>query len=96
MITGIIRKPLLTEVESIIQLWLDSNIQAHPFISSDYWMNHIEYMRQVLPLSEVYVCEVKGEIVGFRRTEGRYNFIFDIGLLSKNKELNRIPMKKNY
>ena len=29
-------------------------------------------MRQVLPLSEVYVCEVKGEIAGFIGLDGDY------------------------
>ena len=54
-----------TEIEAIINIWLDGNMQAHPFIQPDYWLNHIGYMRQVLPLSEVYVCEVEGEIAGF-------------------------------
>ena len=62
---SIIRKPLPTEIEAIIKIWLDGNMQAHPFIQPDYWLNHTDYMRQVLPLSEVYVCEVKGEIAGF-------------------------------
>jgi GNAT superfamily N-acetyltransferase len=47
-------------------------MQAHPFIQPDYWLNHIGYMRQVLPLSEVYVCEVKGEIAGFIGLDGDY------------------------
>lgn len=62
---SIIRKSLPTEIEAIINIWLDGNMQAHPFIQPDYWLNHIGYMRQVLPLSEVYVCEVEGEIAGF-------------------------------
>jgi putative acetyltransferase len=67
---SIIRKPLPTEIEAIIKIWLDGNMQAHPFIQPDYWLNHIGYMRQVLPLSEVYVCEVEGEIAGFIGLDG--------------------------
>ena len=68
----IIRKPLSTEIEAVIKIWLDGNMQAHPFIQPDYWLNHIGYMRQVLPLSEVYVCEVEGEIAGFIGLDGDY------------------------
>ena len=59
-----------TEIEAVIKIWLDGNMQAHPFIQPDYWLNHIGYMRQVLPLSEVYVCEVEGEIAGFIGLDG--------------------------
>ena len=69
---SIIRKPLPTEIEAIIKIWLDGNMQAHPFIQPDYWLNHTDYMRQVLPLSEVYVCEVKDEIAGFIGLDGNY------------------------
>ena len=61
----IIRKPKPTETETIIRIWLEGNTQAHSFIQPDYWLSHVEYMRQTLPLSEVYVCEVAGEIAGF-------------------------------
>ena len=69
---SIIRKPLPTEIEAIIKIWLDGNMQAHPFIQPDYWLKHIGYMRQVLPQSEVYVCEVEGEIAGFIGLDGDY------------------------
>ena len=69
---SIIRKPLPTEIEAVIKIWLDGNMQAHSFIQSDYWLNHIGYMRQVLPLSEVYVCEMEGEIAGFIGLDGDY------------------------
>ena len=69
---GIIRKPLLLDIESIIRIWLESNIQAHPFIHSDYWLNNIGYMREVLPESEVYVYEQNGSIVGFIGLENHH------------------------
>ena len=69
---SIIRKPLPKDIEAIIRIWLDGNMQAHPFIQPDYWLNHTDYMRQILPLSEVYVCEVKGEIAGFIGLDGDY------------------------
>lgn len=68
----IIRKPVLSEIETIDKIWLDGNLQAHPFIHSDYWLNHVVYMRQVLPSADVYVCEAEGEIAGFVGLEGNY------------------------
>ena len=68
----VIRAPRPKEIEALIKIWLDGNMQAHPFIQPDYWLNHTDYMRQVLPLSEVYVCEVKGEIAGFIGLDGDY------------------------
>lgn len=60
-----IRKPGLAETEEIIRIWLDGNMQAHSFIQPGYWLEHIGYMRSALPRSEVYVCELDGNIVGF-------------------------------
>ena len=60
-----IRKPQPTEIEAIIKIWLDGNIQAHPFIAPGYWARHVEYMRKSLPGAEVYVYEQENEIVGF-------------------------------
>ena len=72
MTTGIIRKPLPAEVESIIQIWLDGNMLAHPFIQPDYWLCHIGYMREALPLSEVYISKVEEKIAGFVGLGGDY------------------------
>ena len=68
----IIRKPLHTETEAIIKVWQEGNTRAHSFIHPDYWLSHIDYMRQALPHSEVYVCEVNGEIAGFAGIDGNH------------------------
>ncbi|MBR2359095.1 MAG: GNAT family N-acetyltransferase [Bacteroidaceae bacterium] len=68
----LIRKPQLSEIESIIKIWLDGNMQAHSFIPSDYWLNHEGYMRGILPVSEVYIYESEKGIVGFVGLEGDY------------------------
>lgn len=61
----IIRTPRPAEIETLIRIWLNENTRAHSFIHPDYWLSHIDYMRQALPHAEVYVCEVNGEIAGF-------------------------------
>ena len=69
---GTIRQPLPTEVEEIIRIWLDGNMQAHPFIQPDYWLNHVGYMREALPQAEVYIYEQGGNIAGFIGLEGSH------------------------
>lgn len=68
----IIRKSRATEIEVLIRIWLNGNTRAHSFIHPDYWLSHIDYMRQALPHAEVYVCEVDGEIAGFAGIDGNH------------------------
>ena len=68
----IIRKLQPADIEAIIKIWLDGNMQAHPFIAPGYWTDHIGYMREALPLSEVYLCEAEGRIVGFVGIENNH------------------------
>ncbi len=72
MNSSAIRLPLPTEIDSLVRIWLEGNLQAHSFISSDYWLSHVDYMRDVLPMSEVYVCEIGGVVAGFIGLEGDY------------------------
>lgn len=45
------------DVDAVMQIWLDTNIQAHNFISSDYWRINSKMVREMLPHAEVYVNE---------------------------------------
>ena len=69
---GTIRRPKPTDIEEIIRIWLEGNIQAHPFIQPNYWLKHMGYMREVLPQSEVYVYEQDGNILGFIGLQEHY------------------------
>lgn len=68
----IIRTPRPAEIETLIRIWLNENTRVHSFIHPDYWLSHIDYMRQALPHAEVYVCEVNGEIAGFAGIDGNH------------------------
>ena len=52
-----IRKYNEGDIDTIIQIWLDTNIRAHHFISSEYWRTNCEMVREMLPLAEIYVYE---------------------------------------
>ena len=68
----IIRTPRPAEIEALIRMWLEGNTRTHSFIHPDYWLSHINYMRQALPHAKVYVCEVNGEIAGFAGIDGNH------------------------
>ena len=40
-----------------MQIWFDGNIKAHDFISSEYWMDHYDMVKEMLPHAEIYVHE---------------------------------------
>lgn len=52
-----IRKYVDGDIDTVMQIWLNTNIQAHCFISSDYWKNNFDVVKEMLPLTEIYVHE---------------------------------------
>ena len=69
-----IRKLKLVDMDKVMCIWLNSNIEAHSFISEKYWRNNFEMVKQVLPKAEVYVYEdeLNGEVQGFIGLEDMY------------------------
>ena len=45
------------DIGSVMQIWLDTNIQAHHFISPDYWHANCHSVREMLPHAEIFVHE---------------------------------------
>ena len=45
------------DIDAVMQIWLDTNIQAHHFIPSDYWRTNCNMVREMLPHAEIYVHE---------------------------------------
>lgn len=40
-----------------MQIWLETNIDAHSFIPEEYWINNYQMVKTVLPDSEVLMYE---------------------------------------
>lgn len=53
------------DLDRIMELWLDTNIQAHDFIKKSYWQDHFDEVMEILPQASVYVYEDNGIIQGF-------------------------------
>ena len=54
-----------SDIEAVLHIWLDSNLYAHDFISSNYWLEHVDEVKQCLLQSELYVVEENQQILGF-------------------------------
>ncbi|MEE0253227.1 MAG: N-acetyltransferase [Acutalibacteraceae bacterium] len=54
-----------SDMDAVMNIWLTANIQAHSFIPREYWINHFEQVKEILPQSTVYVYEKDGLVQGF-------------------------------
>lgn len=45
------------DIDAVMQIWLNTNIQTHNFISSDYWQSNFRVVKEMLPHAEIYVYE---------------------------------------
>lgn len=52
-----IRQYAECDIDTLMQIWLDTNIQAHNFISPDYWRTNFDMVRKMFPYAEIYVYE---------------------------------------
>lgn len=60
-----IRKYEGSDKEQVMQLWLNTNLQAHNFINEDYWKENYKNVAEMLEAAEIYVMEFNHEIKGF-------------------------------
>ncbi|WP_278452493.1 GNAT family N-acetyltransferase [Thomasclavelia spiroformis] len=52
-----IRKFKEDDLNTVMQIWFDTNIKAHHFISRQYWIDNYEMVKGILPKKEIYVYE---------------------------------------
>ena len=45
------------DLDAVAQIWLDTNIKAHNFISKEYWTDNYVMVKDILPQAEIYVYE---------------------------------------
>lgn len=60
-----IRKFENTDIDAVMQIWQNENIKAHNFIPKEYWESNYEYVKKLLPNSEIYVYIENDKIEGF-------------------------------
>lgn len=60
-----IRQLQSADIERVMQIWLNGNVEAHPFIPRGYWESNFSMVQKQILQAEVWVCEENGEIQGF-------------------------------
>ncbi len=66
-----VRKLRNADVNKVADIWLDTNIKAHYFISAQYWKRNLELVKELLLQATVYVYEDNQEIQRLYRAERR-------------------------
>lgn len=61
-------------LDSVMKLWLETNIKVHYFIPESYWKCHFESVKNMIREAEVYICKEENsrEILGFIGLTGSY------------------------
>lgn len=62
----------LSDIDAVLKIWLQTNIEAHSFISESYWRNNYSMVKDLLPKSEIYVYEENEIIKGFVGLKDEY------------------------
>lgn len=60
------------QLNQILDIWLNSNIEAHNFISRNYWITNYDFVRTALPKADIYVACQNNEIIGFLGLDKNY------------------------
>ena len=53
------------DINRVADIWLDTNLKAHSFISAQYWKSNYDLVKKMLSQAEVYVYEDGQKIQGF-------------------------------
>jgi len=66
MVSYMIRKFEIKDTAAVMQVWVETIVEAHDFVNKNYWHEAIENMRSNYILnSESYVYTMDGGVVGF-------------------------------
>lgn len=67
-----IRKLQRSDINRVAEIWIDTNLKAHDFISEQYWRSNFDMVKEALLQAEVYVYESGGKVQGFIGLDGEY------------------------
>lgn len=60
-----IRKLQIHDIDTIADIWLETNVDTHAFIDEDYWQDNYNMVKEMFIDAEIYVYENESEIKGF-------------------------------
>lgn len=53
------------DVKRVMEIWLEGNIEAHHFVSKEYWLLNYQTVQEQILQAEIYVYESDEKIKGF-------------------------------
>ena len=89
-----IRKFETRDLDTVMQIWLHGNLDAHAFIAASFWTGRFETVRDMLPQAELYVHENEAprQIDGFiGLTENHIEGIF-VAKAARSKGIGRAQL----
>ena len=60
-----IREKNNEDIKKIMDIWIKSNLDAHNFISKDYFYNNFDFVKDAIENATVYVYEQESKVIGF-------------------------------
>lgn len=60
------------DLDKLIEIWYNSNLEAHNFINPKFWKDNLDFMRENIPQAEVYVYKIQDQIAGFIGLQDNY------------------------
>lgn len=69
---NMIRRLQKADIDSVADIWLNTNLKAHCFIPAQYWKDNFEMVKEMLSQAEVYLYEDGQKIQGFIGISGEY------------------------
>lgn len=67
-----IRKFQPDDTKRVMDIWLNSNIEAHSFVPKDYWLSNYSLVREQLIQANIYIYEQDNIIKGFAGMTDNY------------------------
>ncbi|MGN8913634.1 GNAT family N-acetyltransferase [Anaerofustis butyriciformans] len=55
----------INDLDIILDIWLNGNLDAHNFINKKYFYDNLDYVKEILPKSEIYILKEDNIIKGF-------------------------------
>lgn len=55
----------ISKIDKVMKIWLEENMKTHDFVSPNYWKENYNFVKNILPESNVLIYEEEDEVKGF-------------------------------
>ncbi|VDG21166.1 GNAT family N-acetyltransferase [Lactiplantibacillus mudanjiangensis] len=72
MAINLLTAPTESQLDRLMAIWLQGNLDAHPFVRPDYWRKQAPAVREALPQAKLLVATDRDQIQGFLGLQDYY------------------------